>query len=98
MWLNLTNIILRQKARQKKYIKFLFSLQTNIQCLWNACLYGKKDINSMSKRLAKDNRETIEAKDVKLLTNLDEIEKTDLENKMKQLTEWILSVTGSFHV
>lgn len=42
MWLNLTNIILRQKARQK-CIKFLFSFQTNIQCLWNACLYGKKD-------------------------------------------------------
>ena len=43
-------------------------------------IYGKKDINSMSKRLAKDGRETIEAKDVKLLTNLDEIDKTDKAN------------------
>ena len=44
-------------------------------------IYGKKDINSMSKRLAKDGRETIEAKDVKLLTNLDEIDKTDYRSE-----------------
>ena len=44
-------------------------------------LYGKKDINAMSKRLSKDSRETIEAKDVKLLTNLDEIEKTDYKSE-----------------
>ena len=44
-------------------------------------LYGKKDINAMSKRLAKDGRETIEAKDVKLLTNLDEIEKVDYKSE-----------------
>ena len=35
----------------------------------------------MSKRLAKDGRETIEAKDVKLLTNLDEIDKTDYRSE-----------------
>ena len=44
-------------------------------------LYGKKDINSMSKRLVKDGRETIEAKDVKLLSNLDEIDKTDYKSE-----------------
>ena len=44
-------------------------------------IYGKKDINSLSKRLAKDGRETIEAKDVKLLTNLDEIDKTDYRSE-----------------
>ena len=44
-------------------------------------LYGKKDINSMSKRLAKDGKETIEAKDVKLLQNLEEIDKTDYKSE-----------------
>ena len=41
--------------------------------------YGKKEVNVMSKRLVKDNKETIEAKDVKLLTN-EEIEKMDYKN------------------
>ena len=44
-------------------------------------LYGKKDINVMSKRLAKDGKETIEAKDVKLLQNLEEIDKTDYKSE-----------------
>ena len=44
-------------------------------------LYGKKDINIMSKRLAKDGKETIEAKDVKLLQNLEEIDKTDYKSE-----------------
>ena len=44
-------------------------------------LYGKKDINAMSKRLAKDGKETIEAKDVKLLQNLEEIDKTDYKSE-----------------
>ena len=43
--------------------------------------YGKKDINVMSKRLAKDGKETIEAKDVKLLQNLEEIDKTDYKSE-----------------
>ena len=41
--------------------------------------YGKKEVNVMSKRLVKDNKETIEAKDVKLLTN-EEMEKMDYKN------------------
>ena len=44
-------------------------------------LYGKKDINVMSKRLAKDGKETIEAKDVKLLQNLEEIDKMDYKSE-----------------
>ena len=46
-----------------------------------ANLYGKKEINIMSKRLARDNKETIEAKDVKLLNNLEEIEKTEYKSE-----------------
>ena len=43
--------------------------------------YGKKEVNTINKRLSKDNKETIEAKDVKLLTNIDEIEKIDYKSE-----------------
>ena len=43
--------------------------------------YGKKEVNIMSKRLAKDNKETIEAKDVKLLNNMEDIEKLDYKSE-----------------
>ena len=43
--------------------------------------YGKKEINSINKRLTKENKEIIEAKDVKLLTNMDEIEKMDYKSE-----------------
>ena len=43
--------------------------------------YGKKEVNAMSKRLAKDNKESIEAKDVNLLTNLEEIDKMEFKSE-----------------
>ena len=43
--------------------------------------YGKKEINLMSKRLVKDNKEIIEAKDVKLLNNMDDVEKLDYKSE-----------------
>ena len=43
-------------------------------------LFGKKEINLMSKKLVKDTKETIDSKDVKLLENIEEIEKMDFKN------------------
>ena len=45
-----------------------------------ANFYGKKEVNAMSKRLTKDNKETIEAKDVQLITNIEEVEKMDFKS------------------
>ena len=44
-------------------------------------LYGKKEINSLVKKLNKDNKETIEAKDVQLLSNIDDIEKMEYKSE-----------------
>ena len=44
-------------------------------------IFGKKDINLMAKKLAKDNRDAIEAKDIKLLDNIEEIEKMEFKHK-----------------
>ena len=54
-----------------------FSIGVYIFLFISGFLYGKKEINLMSKRLVKDNKETIEAKDVKLLNNMDDVEKLD---------------------
>ena len=42
---------------------------------------GRKDINSISKKLNKDNKNNIDPKDVKLMNNIQEIEKMDFNAK-----------------
>ena len=48
-------------------------------------MFNKKDINIITKKLAKDNRDSIEAKDIKLLENIENIEK--MEFKQNNITE-----------
>ena len=42
---------------------------------------GRKEINSISKKLNKDNKSKINPKDVKLMNNIDEIEKMDFKDR-----------------
>ena len=44
-------------------------------------IFGKKEINSISKKLIKETRESIDAKDVKLLDNIEDIEKIEFKQK-----------------
>lgn len=44
-------------------------------------IFGKKEINSISKKLVKETRESIDAKDVKLLDNIEDIEKIEFKQK-----------------
>lgn len=44
-------------------------------------IFGKKEINSISKKLVKETRESIDAKDVKLLDNIEDIEKIEVKQK-----------------
>ena len=45
-------------------------------------IYGKKEINTINKKLIKDIKETIEPKDVKLLDNIDVIKNLDFKQKI----------------
>ena len=47
--------------------------------------YSKKEINTINKKLVKDNKESIEPKDLKLLDNIEMVEK--MEFKVKNITE-----------
>ena len=44
-------------------------------------LFGKKEINTMSKKLVKDTRDSIDAKEVKPLENIEEVEKMEFKSK-----------------
>ena len=47
--------------------------------------YGKKEINAISKKLVKDNKESLEPKDLKVLDNIEVVEK--MEFKVKNIIE-----------
>ena len=44
-------------------------------------IYGKKEINSITKKLVKETKESIDAKDVKLMNNIEEVEKMEFKPK-----------------
>ena len=44
-------------------------------------LFGKKEINAINKKLVKDTKEIIDAKDVKLFTNIEDVEKMEFKQK-----------------
>ena len=44
-------------------------------------LFGKKEINTIAKKLVKDTRESIDAKDVKPMENIEEVEKMEFKPK-----------------
>ena len=48
-------------------------------------VYGKKEINAITKKLVKETRDSIDAKDVKLLDNIEEVKK--MEFKQKNINE-----------
>ena len=44
-------------------------------------LFGKKEINAINKKLVKDTKEIIDSKDVKLLDNIEDVEKMEFKQK-----------------
>ena len=66
---------------RKKFLELADFMKTGKFYRNFGSVFGKKEINLMSKKIVKDTRESIDAKDVKLMENIEEIEKLDFKNK-----------------
>ena len=62
---------------RKKFLELAEFIKNGKYSKTFANMYGKKEVNSMTKKLVKESKEVIEAKDVTLLSNIDEIDKMD---------------------
>ena len=66
---------------RKKFLELAEFIKNGKYSKTFANLYGKKEVNAMSKKLMKESKEVIEAKDVNLLTNIEEIEKMEFKSE-----------------